>query len=140
MFQPRPWTYPDVEMLAAVYLRRRHSGTYVSRTSPKSLPITVAGVTYTEAIIVRDDSGTSRDPVADRRLGVRVQGSDPKAFAAARSLAEAVAASLRVWALTSPEVVAVGIVRGPWATSDADAPPEFYLTAEVTLFGSIATE
>ncbi len=120
-----PLAFPDAELLACTYLRARHAGVKVDRKQPATVP----------AIVVRDDSGPDRGPLADRRMGFRVCGAEGT-HAATRATAEAVAASLRVWPLNTPEVVAVDRVRGPWATSEVDAPPEFYLTAEVTLLGA----
>jgi len=137
MFQPRPWVFPDTEKVAAAYLRSRHPGVFVSRTHPASLPLTVVGTTYTSAIVVRTDGGPNRPPLASRRPGVTVRGAD---LSATKDLAESVGASLQVWPLAEASTVADVSVRDSVVTSDEGDPPELYLSADLSLFGTIQPE
>lgn len=131
MFEPLPVAFPDVEATLATYLRARHPGVPTNRLQPATL----AGF----ALVVGDDGGPDRGHLADRRVRVRVLGKGTLAYDqdATATLAGQVAASMRVWQLNDSHVADVGAVRGPFAVNDKDTPPEYLITAEVTILGTV---
>lgn len=130
MFEALPIIFPDLEAAAAAYVRAQHPGVASGRVQPA----TIEGF----AVVVGDDGGPDRGHLADRRLRLRVLGKGTATYSqsATAELAGHVAASLRVWHLRDSRIADVGDVRGPWAVNDKDTPPEYLITAEVTLLGT----
>ena len=119
--------FPDVELWATGWLRPQ-----LADWSPF---VSNQLTTHTKAfaVIVRDDSGPDGLVTAERRVGVRVIGTDKVRTGA---LARRVAALLRGAALPETPVAAVGSIRGPYRVDSPDSTTvEWYLTAELTVVG-----
>lgn len=137
-FEPLPLQYPHVEMLLVGHLRtaaatQRPEHIIFDRKHPASLPVTIAGTTYDFAVIVRDDGG----PNWQRLVSLAVRGKPgPAAYNATRGVAEWCAAQLRVLP-TAPGVPVADCraVRGPMSV--ADDPPEFQITADLLVVGTV---
>lgn len=137
-FEPLPIQYPDVEMVLADYLRAlaaadRSEHIYVARTHP-TLPVTISGTTYDYAVVVRDDGG----PNGQRNVSLAVRGKPGATYTTTRSIAEWCASRLRILPLAAGVPVSrCDPVRGPMSITDD--PPEFQITADLTVIGQVTT-
>ena len=123
--------YPDMELWLSGYLRAGLAAW--SPTVDRRFPET--GTTYTNWVVVRDDSGSDAQFTASRLVAVTIIGPDG-AQSATERLAQRAAALIRASAIPGPTtpVVNVRTVRGPWALTSG-ARPQFYLTAELSIVG-----
>lgn len=145
-YEPTPISPPDLELLLPAHLREVsvRLGTLFGREFPSALrgsnnqpldlPCTIAGTTYTAAVVIRDDGG----PWPNRTISIVVLGARNASYSATRALAAWCASQLATLALQRAlPIAAVNAVRGP--LSVASNPPEFHLTADLTLVGKITT-
>lgn len=130
-YEPQPINVPDLERDVAAHLRSRNAGPglMVGRRFPATLPTLINGVTFSTALVIRDDGG----PWPNRTLSVSVVGAKDASYESVRGIAAWVAAEMATAADRLPFLASVAVVRGP--LSVADNPPEFQIVSDLILVG-----
>lgn len=131
MYEPVAIEPPDLELLITAHLRGLNSRSEVlfGREYPATLPVTIASVTYTKAVIIRDDGG----PWPNRTISAGVLGQRDDDCSDIRDLAVEITSRLSLLAESSLPIASVVTVRGPMSV--ADNPPEFQSTADLLVVG-----